>query len=181
MWVRFVRALRLAEMARKPGFERLRQLLDRFYRQDYDVWAGQVERSREAGDRERTLQLLRQRPGLFARSLFATMLRFGPQPVVDAFGQVADQVPPRLLLSLGYQSQLYFDRTLQRVARPLSGTMVHIQPHPLLARYTDDQLLDMQQQVLGLFLETMRRRFDANSPLSPLHSPLSTISTSTPA
>ena len=175
MWVRFVRALRLTEMARKPGFERLRLLLDRFYRQDYDVWAGQVERSREAGDCERTLQLLRQRPGLFARSLFATMLRFRPQPVVDAFRQVADQVPPRLLLSLGYQSQLYFDRTLQRVARPLSGTMVHIQPHPLLARYTDDQLLDMQQQVLGLFLETMRRRFDANSPLSSLPSPLSSL------
>ena len=48
MWVRFIRALRLAEYARRPGFTQLQTLLDRFYRRDYEVWQGRVDRSRHS-------------------------------------------------------------------------------------------------------------------------------------
>lgn len=158
MWVRFIRALRLTEYARKPGFERLHELLDRFCREDYPVWAGEVDRAQDPALR---LSLLRQRPGLFARCLFSTMLRLGPEPVLEAFRKVADLLPPRLLLTLGSQAELYFDRTQQRVARPLSGVMKPIGPHPLLAQYTDGQLLQMQHDVTGLYLDVMKRRFAA--------------------
>ncbi len=50
MWVRFIRALRLAEYARRPGFERLKSLLDVFYREAYDVWQGKVDEARLRGD-----------------------------------------------------------------------------------------------------------------------------------
>ena len=163
MWVRFIRALRLSETVRKPGFEQLRELLDRFYRQNYTVWAGQVEQKRQAADAKQTLLLLQQRPGMFARCLFATMLRLGSELVIQAFRQVTGQVSPRLLLTLGSQAQLYFDRTRQRVVRPLSGVMRTIPPHPLLERYTDEQLLDMQRQVMALYMEAMRRRFATSS------------------
>lgn len=164
LWVRFIRALRLSEAARRPGYDRLRELLDRFYRQDYEVWAGRVGQARLAADDVQVLALLQQRPGAFARCLFSTMLRFGPEPVLAAFRSVIDQVAPRLLLALGAQSQLYFDRQAPRVARPLSGVMVPIGPHPLLADYSDEQLLSMQQAVLGLYLDAMRRRFALSAP-----------------
>ena len=74
MWVRMIRALRLAEYARKPGFENLKELMDVFYCQAYTVWQGEVERSRLKADAAQTFALLKQRPGMFARSLFANML-----------------------------------------------------------------------------------------------------------
>lgn len=161
MWVRFIRALRLAEYAKRDGYDRLRVLLDRFYRSDYRVWQGRVDHYRLRNDGNETLRLLQQRPGLFARCLFSTMLTFGSDTVVSAFRQVIDRVPVRLLLALGSQAQLYFCRDTQRVARPLSGVMHPIGPHPLLAHYTDDQLQHMQQAVMQLYLDAMRRHFAA--------------------
>lgn len=169
MWVRFIRALRLAEYAKKPGFEALRVLIDRFYRQDYEVWQGQVNRCREERQADETLQLLQQRPGLFARCLFSTMLTFGKEPVIKAFREVMTEVPTRLLLTLGAQAQLYFDKDQQRIARPLSGVMKPIAPHPLLSQYTNDELKAMQQAVNKLYLDAMREHFlssGLNSPAS---------------
>lgn len=37
MWVRFIRALRLAEYSKRKGFEKLNFLMDAFYNQVYDV------------------------------------------------------------------------------------------------------------------------------------------------
>ena len=159
MWVRFIRALRLTEYARRPGFEHLQQLLDRFYRQDYTVWAAQLDRTRRDGQADETLHMLKQHPGLFARCLFSTMLRLQPAPVLEAFQQILDQVPPRLLLTLGYQAQLYFDPQQQRVARPLSGLVKSIPPHRLLAAYSAHDLRQMAQSVTDLFLMAMRRKF----------------------
>ncbi|MGB1217857.1 MAG: hypothetical protein ACPG5P_08260, partial [Saprospiraceae bacterium] len=42
MWVRFIRALRLAEYSHRKGFEKLESLLDVFYNQAYEVWQGRV-------------------------------------------------------------------------------------------------------------------------------------------
>jgi hypothetical protein len=164
MWVRMIRALRLAEYARRPGYERLRELMDRFYRKDYQVWQGRIDHYRLKNDATETLRLLRQRPGLFARSLFATMLTFGREPVIAAFREVLPQVPVRLLLSLGGQAENYFDRNAQRIARPLSGVQKNIQPHPLLAHYTDEELAAMRRDVNSLYLEAMRQHF-ASQPL----------------
>lgn len=168
MWVRFVRALRLAEYARKPGFEGLAMLLDRFYRGDYTVWQGQVDACRARNDAATMLPLLQQRPGLFARCLFSTMLAYGPDNVLPCFAKVTDRLPLRLLLTLGYQAQLYFDRKAQRVARPLTGLAKLLPPHPLLAHYTDAQLNDMSKAVNRLFLQVVRKHY-ASQP-SPLTS-----------
>jgi len=161
MWVRMIRALRLAEYAHRPGFEPLAEVLDRFYRQDYTVYKGSLQQARLGNDADTTLRLLQQRPGLFARSLFSTMLWFGPSATLEAFRRVLSQVPPRLLLTLGAQAQLYFDRTQQRVARPLSGILKTIGPHPLLAHYSDDELAAMKQAVVRLYIEAMGERFKA--------------------
>jgi len=100
MWVRFIRALRLAEFSKREGFGKLRELMDRFYRQDYTVWQERVNYYRLRYDEATTLQLLKQRPGLFARSLFANMLWFGPEAVTAAFAEITDKMPARLLLTL---------------------------------------------------------------------------------
>ena len=160
MWVRMIRALRLAEHARKPEFKRLAELLDRFYRKDYNVFKGRLDHARLSNDASTTLSLLKQRPGLFARSLFSTMLWFGPQPVIEAFREVLPQVAPRLLLTLGGQAELYFDCDQQRVARPLSGVMQTIAPHPLLVHYSDEELTAMKQTVNQLYLDAMRKIFN---------------------
>lgn len=92
MWVRFIRALRLAEYSKRKGFEKLRTLLNVFYHQDYEVWQAQVNHYRQQNDVNNTMALLKQRPGLFARSLFAQMLWFGKDDVVTAFSEIIDQV-----------------------------------------------------------------------------------------
>lgn len=168
MWVRVIRALRLYEYAKRPGYERLAVLLDRFYRQDYDVWKGRVDHCRLTNDADGTLQLLKQRPGIFARSLFATMLTFGRERVIAAFREVMPQVAPQLLLSLAGQAENYFVRDAQRVARPLSGVMKQIPPQPLLIHYTDDELKAMQNDVRQLFLDAMRLHFTRLLPPSSL-------------
>ena len=42
MWVRFIRALRLAEYSKKKGFEKLATLLDVFYNERYSVWQAEL-------------------------------------------------------------------------------------------------------------------------------------------
>ena len=159
MWVRFIRALRLAEYAKKPEMKQLRVLLDRFYREDYSVWQGELDQYREQGNAEETLRLLSQRPGVFARSLFSTMLWFGRERVIDAFRKVLPQVAPRLLLTLGGQAELWFDRNQQRVARILSGIKKQLPPHALLNHYSDEELQRMKEDVVQLYLEAMRQHF----------------------
>ncbi len=159
MWVRFFRALRLYEYAKHPGYEQLAELTDRFYRRDYSVWQGRVDHYRLKNDATETLRLLGQRPGLFARCLFSTMLTFGAEQTLTAFRKVMDDVPVRLLLSLTAQAEIYFDRNGQRVARPLSSVTKQIPQHPLLVHYTDEQLTQMQRDIRQLFLDAMRQHF----------------------
>jgi hypothetical protein len=58
MWVRVIRALRLAEYSKRKGFEKLAALLDAFYNERYEVWQGKVNRLKLKSDAEGTFALL---------------------------------------------------------------------------------------------------------------------------
>ena len=159
MWVRMIRALRLGEYSRKNGFDHLAEILDVFYKQDYSTWQGRVDKARSENDADMTLALLKQRPGLFARCLFASMLRFGSDKVLAAFKEVADKMPARLLLSLGNAAEAYFDPKEVRLARPITGVTHQIEPNKLLALYDDEARKAMTGAVNDLYKASMARRF----------------------
>ena len=161
MWVRMIRALRLGEYSRKNGFDHLAEILDVFYKQDYSTWQGRVDKARSENDADKTLALLKERPGLFARCLFASMLRFGSDKVIAAFEEIADKLPSRLLLSLGNAAEAYFDPKEVRLARPITGVTHKIEPNKLLALYDDDARKEMVAAVDGLYKASMARRFAA--------------------
>ena len=161
MWVRMIRALRLGEYSRKNGFDHLAEILDVFYKQEYSTWQGRVDRARSENDADMTLTLLKERPGLFARCLFASMLRFGSDKVIVAFEEIADKLPARLLLSLGNAAETYFDPKEVRLARPITGVTHKIEPNKLLALYDDDARKAMVDAVDGLYKASMARRFAA--------------------
>ena len=161
MWVRMIHALRLGEYSRKNGFGHLAEILDVFYKQDYTTWQGRVDKARMENNAERTMALLKERPGLFARCLFASMLRFGSDKVLNAFGEIADKLPARLLLSLGNAAELYFDPKETRLARPITGVAHKIEPNKLLALYSDDERKAMVSAVNELYMTSMERRFAA--------------------
>ena len=159
MWVRMIRALRLGEYSRKKGFGHLAEILDVFYKQDFSTWQGRVDKACQANDADKTLDLLKERPGMFARCLFATMLRFGSDKVLAAFDETADKLPARLLLSLGNAADQYFNPKEVRMARPITGVPRQIQPNKLLALYGDDDREAMAQAVNDLYKTSMERRF----------------------
>lgn len=161
MWVRMIRGLRMGEYSRKKGMEKLAEILDVFYKQDYTTWQGCVDKARSKNDADKTLSLLKERPGLFARSLFASMLRFGSDKVLAAFSQVADKLPARLLLSLGNAATNYFDSTQQRLARPITGGAININPNKLLELYDEDARKQMVNDVMDIYKASMARRFAA--------------------
>ena len=161
MWVRMIRALRLGEYSRKSGFGRLAELLDVFYKQSYTTWQGRVDKARAENNAAQTLALLKERPGLFARCLFATMLRFGSDKVLAAFEEVTDQLPARLLLSLGNAADAYFDTQQMRLARPITGVTHKIMPNRLLGLYSKADRKAMADAVNALYRASMTRRFAA--------------------
>ena len=161
MWVRMIRALRLGEYSRKSGFGRLAELLDVFYKQSYTTWQGQVDKARAENNAAQTLALLKERPGLFARCLFATMLRFGSDKVLAAFEEVTDQLPARLLLSLGNAADAYFDTEQVRLARPITGVTHKLMPNRLLSLYSEADRKAMADAVNALYKTSMTRRFAA--------------------
>lgn len=161
MWVRMIRALRLAEYSHKNGMEHLAEILDVFYRQDYSTWQGRVDKARLQNDADKTLSLLKERPGLFARCLFASMLRFGSDKVLTAFNEIADRLPARLLLSLGNAAESYFDPKETRLARPITGVTHKIEANKLLALYNDDTRKAMVADVMNIYKSSMLRRFSA--------------------
>ncbi len=162
MWVRFIRALRLPEYSKKVGFEHLKEVLDMFYNQNYTVWQGRVNYYRLRTDEEKTLKLLQQRPGLFARSLFANMLWFGAENTLNAFKEVIDKVPARLVFTLNMYAENYFDPTNNdRHVKPLGGGKNKvIQKNHLLSLYKSKELEAMQSSVQDLSLFAVEKRFE---------------------
>lgn len=161
MWVRMIRALRMGEYSRKKGMEHLAEIIDVFYNQSYSTWQGRVDKARIENDADKTLGLLKERPRLFARGLFATMLRFGSKRVLAAFDKIADKLPARLLLSLGNAAESYFDFNATRLARPITGGTVSIESNKLLALYNETERQKMASDVMDVYKESMVRRFAA--------------------
>lgn len=159
MWVRMIRALRLAEYARKDGYGKLKELMDVFYRQAYTVWQGEVDTNRLKMNAQRTFALLKQRPGMFARSLFANMLWFGPEETLAAFREVVHQLPARLIVTIGMYAQNYFDAEQQRLVKPLGGNARLIPAHRLLKIYPEEQRKAMVKAVQDLCKEVVAARF----------------------
>ena len=159
MWVRMIRALRLGEYSRKKGMEHLSEILDVFYKNDYETWQGTVDKARKENNADKTLALLKERPGLFARSLFASMLRFGSDKVLEAFDNVADNLPARLLLSLGNAAESYFDINQTRLAHPITGVTYKIEPNKLLNLYDENSRRKMVEDVNNIYKASMERRF----------------------
>lgn len=161
MWVRMIRALRLAEYSHKAGFEKLAHLMDIFYNQVYEVWQGQVEHYRLRADAEKTFNLLKQRPSMFARSLFANMLWFGPEEAIAAFEEIIDKVPARLVFTLHMYADNYFNPNVQRSVKTLGGTNKRIRANQLLQLYNEEQLTAIKGMVENLCLFAMKKRFEA--------------------
>ncbi|MBO6026385.1 MAG: hypothetical protein J6P73_03985 [Bacteroidales bacterium] len=159
MWVRMIHALRLGEYSRRKGFEHLAEILDVFYKQDYETWMGKLDSAQRSNNKSETLKMLCERPGLFARCLFATMLRFGKDDTLQAFETVLDKLPARLILSLGNNAELYFTPSSPRLAHPITGGTIIIQPNPLLTLYPDETLETMANDVKALYAKAMLQRF----------------------
>ncbi len=163
MWVRMIRALRLGEYSRRKGYEHLADILDAFYRQEQPTWLGILQQARNNRDTQTVLQMLKQRPGLFARSLFATMLRFGCEETMEAFEQVTDQMPPRLLLSLGNAAEKYFDPDATRTAHPITGYTISISKNKLLSLYSPADLRAMVARVKQCYILSLKHCFAAQA------------------
>ena len=163
MWVRFIRALRLTEYSKRPALDKLRETLNAFHDETYEVWQGRVNHYRLRSEEAATFALLKQRPGLFARSLFANMLWFGAEPAVAAFAEAIDQVPARLVLTLHMYAENYFTKGLPRVVKPLGGVSRRIPANALLTLYDEPQLEAMQAAVADLCKLAMCRRFAAQA------------------
>lgn len=161
MWIRFIRALRLAEYSKRTGFAKLRGLLDVFYNEQYKVWQGRIDHYRLRYDAEKTFELLKQRPGLFARSLFANMLWFGSDITIPAFAEIIDKVPARLIFTLNMYADNYFDKTSTRAVKPLGGVSKIIPGNQLLSLYDEDQLAAMRNVIEDLCVMVVKKRFSA--------------------
>ena len=160
MWVRFIRALRLAEYSKKKGFEKLATLLDVFYNERYSVWQAELNAAYLNMDSEKAFSLLKQRPGVFARSLFACMLWLGADDTLSAFKEIIDQVPTRLLFTLNMYADLYFSKEGKRSVQTIMGTRVEIPKHPLVVEsYNEEQLAEMKVKIEDLCLWTIQHQF----------------------
>ena len=159
MWVRFIRALRLAEYSRKKDFDKLKAVLDVFYNQTYEVWQGKVDYFRSKTDAERTFALLQQKPSLFARSLFSNMLWFGAEETLLAFEKVSSEVPMKFLLTLNSFVEIYFDREAQRSVKTAMGTRKSIPANKFLSLYSDSELAGFQSCIKDFTLKEIERRF----------------------
>jgi hypothetical protein len=159
MWVRFIRALRLAEYSKRKGFENLAKLLDVFYNEDYEVWQGMVNHYKLKSDAENTFKLLKQRPGLFARSLFSNMLWFGDDVTLKHFSEIIDKIPARLVFTLSMYAQIYFDKNATRNVKPLGGINKRVPSNKLLQLYKEEHLKEMQSKIEDLCLKVMTQRF----------------------
>ena len=159
MWIRFIRALRLAEYSKKKEFSKLKELLDVFYNKRYSVWQGELNKARLSLDEEQMFGLLKEKPSIFARSLFSTMLWFGAEKTLFEFKQVEKDTPARLLATLSMYASLYFDEGQNRVVKPLGGSSKRIGMNATLMLYTKEQLEAMVSAVEAMFLEEMSRRY----------------------
>lgn len=161
MWVRIIRALRLGEYSRKNGMEHLHEILDVFYKQSYTTWQGRLDKAYAENNLSQAVSILKERPGMFARRLFATMLRFGADDVLKAFDEISDTMPTRLLISLGNAAEYYFDKNQPRLAHPVTGVTHKLEANKLLSLYSKEERNRMVKAINNIYKNSMIRRFKA--------------------
>jgi len=89
------------------------------------------------------------------------MLRFGSEKTLAAFNEVADQLPVRLLLSLGNAAESYFNPREERLARPITGVTHKISHNKMLRFYNKAERQAMVTHVNKLCRASMSRHFSA--------------------
>ncbi len=158
MWTRFIRALRLAEYARKPGYERLAALLRTWWDQAYAVPQGIIDTANRRADMQAALAELKRHPGMFSRQLFSTILMYGSADVLQAFRSVLTQVPVRLVISLGNNADLYF-RDTDRVVVTLTRKVRYIGPNQRIADCSEQQRKHIVKQIQDLFVDRLKQHY----------------------
>jgi len=161
MWTRFIRALRLAEYAKKPGFERLAALLRTWWDEDYEVVQGLIDTAKRNMDIEATLAQLSRHPGRFARQLFSTTLWCGPDATLEAFKSVMHQVPLRIIFSLGTHAGAYFKKTC-RLVKTVTGKSKTISRNRLVLSYSSEQIEQIVKRIQALSIERLRMHYAEN-------------------
>lgn len=159
MWIRFIRALRLAEYSKRKGFENLAKILDDFYNQNYTVLEGSIQHFRLKSDAENTFALLKKRPGLFARSLFSNILWFGADLTLKHFEEIVDKIPMRLVLTLNMYAEIYFDKESLRNVKTLGGTNKTIPANKWVLDYDNDHLKKIGIKIEEMTLRSIEKRF----------------------
>ncbi len=134
--------------------------MDKFYKEEYEVWQDQVEHYRLRYDAVTTALLYCNSVRVYLpRSLFANMLWFGCDVTINAFAGIIDKVPARLLFTLSMYAENYFDKNNQRIVKPLGGTNKSIAPNHMLAVYSEAQLESMQAAIKDLCILAVKNRF----------------------
>ncbi len=158
MWVRFIRALRLTEFAKKKGFGKLKEILDVFYNKKYEVTAGKLQRAKLNYSTNEYFEILKSTPGIFARTLFASVLWFGADKTLEEFDEIIECVPMRLLLSLDMYKELYFSKTAKRLVK-LHFCPKSIPTNKFLKEKTDIQLEEIKLKIDKIVFKELTRRF----------------------
>lgn len=159
MWIRFIRALRLAEFGKRKGFENLAKILDDFYNQNYTVLEGRIQHFRLKTDAENTFALFKKRPSLFARSLFSNLLWFGEDLTLKHFEEIIDKIPMRLVLTLNMYTEIYFDKEAKRNVKTLGGTNKTIPANQWISAYENEHLNEIKTKIQEMTLRAIERRF----------------------
>ena len=159
MWVRMIRALRLPEYSKRKGFDALAQLLDVFYNKNYTTWLGKVNAAKQQNDHQKELELLKQRPGMFARALFSTMLRIGIAPTLSAFKEVSGEISLRLLTSLYSAAETYFIPNQERLIRTITGSTYTVHSNPLLTKSESSAYQEYIDAIKELYINALENKY----------------------
>ncbi|MFW5502282.1 MAG: hypothetical protein ACOCO5_03265 [Segatella copri] len=87
------------------------------------------------------------------------MLRFGYAQTLETFEEVVDQLPMRLLVSLGNAAEIYFDEDAIRSIQTITGLRKTINHNKLLALYSCEERQQMVYAVYAVYKHAMLKRF----------------------
>ena len=87
------------------------------------------------------------------------MLRFGYAQTLETFEEVVDQLPMRLLVSLGNAAEIYFDEDAIRSIQTITGLRKTINHNKLLALYSCEERQQMVYAVYAVYKHAKLKRF----------------------
>ncbi len=169
MWVHMIRALHLPQYSHRTGYDKLRTVLDLFYRMDYTVVQGLIDKARRRFDFTAAMKLLRMQPGAFARQLFANMLWFGSEQVLNEFRKVLPSLPTRLIISLGNAAEVYFNPETDRLITIITGKKIEVKKNGLLFAHSPSECKRMAKMVRDLLLDALKLKYAAMPEFAASH------------